>query len=60
MILDEGRTRLATVLNILRLRYRGNVTFRKWVILRASRADDWDDVRDGMAQTQPIRVHSFR
>jgi len=58
MILDEGRTRLVTVLDILRLRCRGNLTFRKWVILTVSPHDEWDDLRDGMAPTQPIRVHS--
>ena len=57
MIRDEDRARLALVLGILRMRHRGNVTFRTWVILKASPHAEWDDVRDGMAQTQPIRVH---
>ena len=60
MILDDRRTKLAVLFDILRMRYRANVTFRKWVILSASLHDDWDDVRDGMAPTQPIRIDTFR
>jgi len=56
MIVSEGRARLAFVFDILRFRRRGDVTFRKWVILSLHPDDNWHDVRDGMATTQPLRV----
>ena len=56
MIATESRQRLAFMFDILRFRRRGDVTFRKWVILSIDPHDDWDDARDGMAITQPLRV----
>jgi hypothetical protein len=56
MISSEGRERLALVFNVLRFRRRGDVTFRIWAILTAASEDDWDDARDGIASTQPLRI----
>jgi len=58
MVASESRARLAFVFDILRFRRRGDVTFRKWVILSLHLDDAWDDVRDGMAQTQPLRIRA--
>jgi len=58
MVASESRARLAFVFDILRFRRRGDVTFRKWVILSLHLDDAWDEVRDGMAQTQPLRIRA--
>jgi hypothetical protein len=60
MILNEGRTKLELVFDILRFRFRDNVTFRKWVILTASPHNEWDNLRDEKAATQPLRVCTSR
>jgi len=60
MIVDQGRMRLELVFDILRFRFRDNVTFRKWVILTAGPREDTDDLRDELAPTQPLRVCNFR
>jgi hypothetical protein len=39
MTLNERRRKLELVFDILRFRYRENVTFRKWVILTAGLPD---------------------
>jgi hypothetical protein len=59
MFLKEGRSKLELVFDILRFRYRDNVTFRKWVILTASTQREWDDLRDDLVPTQPLRVCHF-
>ena len=52
-----GLSRLELVFDILRITRRSDVAFRKWVILRAAPANEWDDWRDDeLAPTQPMRV----